>query len=406
MVPGYVCCLSAGKAHVAFVCLTGPLGLLGRNGWFTREELLETWPELAGWRGLKCNQAANALDRELIAHFESWGGTTKILKYLQLPFGARFLNDTAEAFIRGKLEARAPLLFYLWDPHPFVSRYRLNRLTLPMFTTTEAFQLGQSDFAPGDVVEKVLSTGLTALAPLVAKMYARFNLNNAAQSEIMSRITFDGHSVFSASCAWMKDSQNVEQVMGWTTNPSSSNATFTRGGALDLGQGTTVAILDSHFCDNEARDGVLRAYGGAIFAGAMSTVDIIGGSFVNNVAAGGAQLSGGGAMRVESESVIYLEDVSFEKNIVNADSDGFGGAIDVAGSLTLGSGNIFTRNRVAGRSKSAGGALSVRPGATVLSRDGAEFIGNTVRSNFLCTVAPYKPHSTCRLTVRILSEGR
>jgi hypothetical protein len=275
----------------------------------------------------------------------------------------------------------------LWDPHPFVARYRLNRLSLPPFTTTETFKLGHSDFAPGDVVEKVLHKALTTLAPVVAKMYARFNLNNAAQSEIMSRITFEGHSVFSAACMWIKDPQNAEQVMGWIANPVSSNATFTRGGALDFGQGTNITIHASNFSDNIAQHGVLRAFGGAIFAGALSTVHITGGSFINNMVAGGAQLSGGGAIRLESDGVMHIEDVSFRENIVNAESDGFGGAIDAAGRLALGGGNIFVRNRVSGRSKSAGGALSVRPDAILLAKEGVEFIGNTVYSSgFLCAL--------------------
>jgi hypothetical protein len=83
-----------------------------------------------------------------------------------------------------KLAEGAPLLFFLWDPHPFLSkyacsrclhvsaapsnrlslaRYELNRVSLPAFTSMDAYRLGLGDF-PVDTVEKVFAKELSTYA--------------------------------------------------------------------------------------------------------------------------------------------------------------------------------------------------------------------------------------------------
>ncbi len=55
----------------------GPLGVIGRNGWFVQDELLETWPALSGYRGMRDPDVKQMLNFTFLAFGDSasssWG---------------------------------------------------------------------------------------------------------------------------------------------------------------------------------------------------------------------------------------------------------------------------------------------------------------------------------------------
>jgi hypothetical protein len=98
------------------VASAGPLGVLGRNGWFCLESDVAKWPALAGWRGL--------LDPVVRAHFNDtfwaygtagfddgdWGPNEQLMQ-LQgetgegIGYDVVFMGAAAETVITARLEA-------------------------------------------------------------------------------------------------------------------------------------------------------------------------------------------------------------------------------------------------------------------------------------------------------------
>jgi hypothetical protein len=75
-----------------------------------------------------------------------WGPNAEIVHFLQLPYQVVELGVLdAEAFLESRLKAGLPTLFYLWTPHIFHAKYRLNRIHLPEFSK-QAFSEGRSDY--------------------------------------------------------------------------------------------------------------------------------------------------------------------------------------------------------------------------------------------------------------------
>jgi hypothetical protein len=75
-----------------------------------------------------------------------WGPNAEIVQFLQLPYQVVELGVlAAEAFLESRLRAGLPTLFYLWTPHFFHTKYSLNRIQLPEFST-RAFSEGRSDY--------------------------------------------------------------------------------------------------------------------------------------------------------------------------------------------------------------------------------------------------------------------
>ena len=191
----------------------GVLGVLGQNGFYTQDFLLNTWPELAGWRGLYSTAAANVLNHTLLAFVEGWGPISQMVEAMNERLGVKYTvkylgaEDVTKPLLRANLREGVAMLFYLWSPHPLLAKYALNRIQLPSFTSADAFEAGQSDF-PNDVLEKVYSKHLAKLAPLVVRMYSRFTLTNFDQSAMMSAIDNDGLSLFQGVCTWMQQSKD------------------------------------------------------------------------------------------------------------------------------------------------------------------------------------------------------
>jgi hypothetical protein len=205
-------------ADPCFVCAQvvsfGPVGILGRVGWFCIEADVEHWNALAGWRGLRDPDVLRHFNGTILAFERDWGDVERSLSNLGLRYAVAYLGaDAAADAIRARLDTGLAALFYLWSPHPFHSRYRLNRIQLPEYTP-ELFEQGLSDY-PTDVVEKVASKQLAEFAPAVAEMYARFQIGNSAQESMLARMDAEELSAMQAVCAWMRQEENAALWQAW-----------------------------------------------------------------------------------------------------------------------------------------------------------------------------------------------
>ena len=189
---------------VAQVVSFGLLGVSGRNGWFCREADVERWNALAGYRGLRDPAVRQHFNSTFFA-FEAagWGPDQELITNLDLRYDIEYLGaDKAPDTIRARLEDGLPTFFFLWSPHALNTRYSLNRIQLPVYTPA-LFERGLSDY-PTDALEKVASKQLAEIAPLVAKLYSRFYIDNAAQEGMLAKIDALGLSVMQAVCGWMR----------------------------------------------------------------------------------------------------------------------------------------------------------------------------------------------------------
>jgi hypothetical protein len=191
----------------------GPLGVLGRTGWFCREADVDRWNALAGYRGLRDPQVRRHFNGTFLAFERSWGDEELRMMNFDLRYDVAYLGATAAAdAIRARLDAGLATFFYLWSPHPWNARYSLNRIQLPAYTAG-LFGLGLSDY-PTDVLEKVGTKSLSEHVPGVAELYSHFRIDNLAQESMLAAID-SGLSAMQATCAWMQKEENAAVWTAW-----------------------------------------------------------------------------------------------------------------------------------------------------------------------------------------------
>jgi ABC-type proline/glycine betaine transport system substrate-binding protein len=176
---------------------------------------VERWTGLAGYRGLKDPEVERHFNGTFLAfEAEGWGPNQELMTNLGLRYDVAYLGAAAAPdAIRARLDAGLPAFFYLWSPHALNARYSLNRIQLPEYTLAR-FNQGLSDY-PAEALEKVASTQFAEFAPLVAKLYAKFEIDNVAQERILASIDVSKLSVMQAACDWMRDETNVPVWEAW-----------------------------------------------------------------------------------------------------------------------------------------------------------------------------------------------
>ena len=192
----------------------GPLGILGRNGWFCLESDVETWPELAGWRGLRNPAVRSHFNNTFWAYgavgddcSRGWGPNPDLMTNLGLQYEFFCIGDQAagDEILSERLGKGLPTLFYLWEPHPFHKRFSLNRIQLPVYKKA-GFALGETDYN-SDILFKVASAasqkGLATVAPKVWQLLSRFVIDRDDQ-ETMLDMTKHGVAAMDAACSWME----------------------------------------------------------------------------------------------------------------------------------------------------------------------------------------------------------
>lgn len=194
----------------------GPLGPVGRIGWYMPTYLVTAHPELATWEGLATPENAQIFataetgeQGQLLFGDPSWVTyEADIIKNLALNF--QIVQAGSEEAILSSLDAaysrQDPILFYFWTPHSIHAKYELTRVALPEYNE-ECYAKAQSggvdcDY-PGDNLFKIFWPGLKESAPEVYTLLKNMNYTTEDQIGMIAAVELEGQAVDEAARAWL-----------------------------------------------------------------------------------------------------------------------------------------------------------------------------------------------------------
>lgn len=204
------------------VANAGPLGVVGKIGWYLPAYVVADHPELATWEGFKSAAAAALLRTpatgskgQFLAGDPTWVQfDAQIIDNLGLEFDVVFAGS--EAALLDQVAAahlgRQPLLFYFWTPHAAHRLYDLVEVGLPPYSAAcyaRADTGGVDCDYPADVLLKVMWAGFDGYAPEAYEFLSRFHWSTAVQTELLAAVDVDGMTPEAAARAWIAAHQDL-----------------------------------------------------------------------------------------------------------------------------------------------------------------------------------------------------
>ena len=200
----------------------GPLGVIGKIGWYIPSYLLTEHPELATWEGFATPEAAALFataetgDKgQFLAGDPSWVQyDSDIMKNLNIAF--QVVNAGSEEAILAALDSansrQDPVLFYFWTPHSVHAKYELTEVKLPDYSAecyAEAASGGVACDYPADDLFKIFWTGLKDAAPDAYSLLKNMSYTTKDQIGMIAAVELDGKSVDEAARAWIDANEAV-----------------------------------------------------------------------------------------------------------------------------------------------------------------------------------------------------
>jgi len=203
----------------------GPLGPIGKIGWYTPSYMIAKNPALATWEGFKDPAVATEYataetgsNGQFLAGDPSWVQyDADIIKNLGLPF--QVVNAGSEQAILAALDSaysrEEPILFYFWTPHSIHAKYDLTEVKLPEYSDecyAKADSGGVACDYPGDELFKIFWSGLKDAAPDAYTLLKNMNYSTEDQIQMVAAVELDGKSAEDAARAWLDANQSVWQA--------------------------------------------------------------------------------------------------------------------------------------------------------------------------------------------------
>jgi glycine betaine/proline transport system substrate-binding protein len=204
----------------------GPLGVVGKIGWYTPAYMVEQDPSLATWEGFQKPETAALYataetgDKgQFLAGDPSWVQyDDQIMQNLGIDF--QIVNAGSEDAILAALNAaesrQDPLLFYFWTPHSAHAKYDLAEVELPAYSEecyAQAADGGVDCDYPSDDLFKIFWSGLNDVAPDAYTLLKNMNYSTEDQIEMIAAVELDGKTPEEAARAWLD--ANPETWQGW-----------------------------------------------------------------------------------------------------------------------------------------------------------------------------------------------
>jgi glycine betaine/proline transport system substrate-binding protein len=200
----------------------GPLGPIGKIGWYIPTYLLDDHPELATWEGFTTPEAAALFataetgDKgQFLAGDPSWVQyDADIIRNLGMDFEVVTAGseDALLAALDAAYSREQPILFYFYTPHSVFARYDLTEVELPAYSDdcyAEAESGGVACDYPEDVLFKVFWSGLSEAASPVHTFLSKMNYDTDAQIAMVAAVEVEGKSIDEAAQEWVTANEST-----------------------------------------------------------------------------------------------------------------------------------------------------------------------------------------------------
>ena len=219
--PDFAAYLDTGKVERG-----GALGPIGKVSWYVPTYLLETYPQLATWKGFQdpamvdlFRTPESGIKGRFLDGPEGWGAyDDQIIANLKLDFAV--VHASSEESLLAELDReygkRSPVLFYFWTPHAAHVKYDLTAIELPPYTDAcyaKEHSGGIDCDYPTERLFKIFWPGLKTLAPRAYSLLSRFTYTTKDQIELLAKIDFDKVTVEQAARGWVDTHQT--EWGGW-----------------------------------------------------------------------------------------------------------------------------------------------------------------------------------------------
>lgn len=192
----------------------GPLGAVGKIGWFVPDYVQEKFPSLNTWEGFKDPAVAKAFGTAETGDKARFLGTDPsysqydetIVKNLDLPMQVQFSGSEAAtvAELDSRVQAKEPIVMYWWTPTAAVAKYNLKNIPLPAYSKdcyTDPAKIA-CDY-PEDVLFKAESAKLAGKDAAVSAFLKKFSLSTEDQLSMLPAVEIDKKPVEDVAKEWI-----------------------------------------------------------------------------------------------------------------------------------------------------------------------------------------------------------
>ncbi len=203
----------------------GPLGPIGKIGWYIPSYMLEDYPELATWEGLANKDIAALFSTaetgkkgRFLAGAPGWTQyDEQIIANLGLNLEVVYAGseEAMLAAVEAAYRRQNPILFYFWTPHSIHAEYDLVEVALPEYTdecydgVAEGEKSNVACDYPADVLFKIFWGGLEEAYPEVFTFLSNMHYTTEDQISMVAAVDLDGLTPEEAAKAWIEDHEEV-----------------------------------------------------------------------------------------------------------------------------------------------------------------------------------------------------
>lgn len=198
----------------------GPLGPVGKMGWYIPSYMVRRQPELATWQGFQKPELARLFATvetgnrgAFLAGDPGWVQyDADIIRNLNLPLEVVVLGSEAALLdaLAQAYQAEKPILLYFWTPHWAHVLYDLVPVQLPPYSEAcyaRAEAGGVDCDYPQDELYKIFWAGFGEYAPEAQQFLRNFRYTNRDQISLMAMVQINGLTPEAAARTWVRDNE-------------------------------------------------------------------------------------------------------------------------------------------------------------------------------------------------------